>query len=91
MREIDQQTANAFLSNGKMSLGNTVVSDGLVTLHFLSHLCGGEAQYNSKGANNKFLSHLCGGEDEMGAKFRAEHFLSHLCGGEVKSANKRLS
>ena len=33
MREIDQQTANAFLSNGKMSSGNTVVSDGLVTLH----------------------------------------------------------
>lgn len=33
MREIDQQTANAFLSNGKMSLGNTVVSNGLVTLH----------------------------------------------------------
>ena len=33
MREIDQQTANAFLSNGKMSVGNTVVSDGIVTLH----------------------------------------------------------
>ena len=33
MREIDQQTANAFLNNGKMSLGNTVVSNGLVTLH----------------------------------------------------------
>ena len=33
MREIDQQTANAFLNNGKMSLGNTVVSSGLVTLH----------------------------------------------------------
>ena len=33
MREIDQQTSNAFLSNGKMSLGNTVVSNGLVTLH----------------------------------------------------------
>ena len=33
MREIDQQTANAFLSNGKMSEGNTVVSSGLVTLH----------------------------------------------------------
>ena len=33
MREIDQQTANAFLTNGKMSLGNTVVSKGLVTLH----------------------------------------------------------
>ena len=33
MREIDQQAANAFLTNGKMSLGNTVVSSGLVTLH----------------------------------------------------------
>ena len=33
MRKIDQQTANAFLSNGKMSVGNTVVSNGLVTLH----------------------------------------------------------
>lgn len=33
MRKIDQQTANAFLSNGKMSLGNTVVSNGVVTLH----------------------------------------------------------
>ena len=33
MRKIDQQTANAFLSNGKMSEGNTVVSKGLVTLH----------------------------------------------------------
>ena len=33
MRKIDQQTASAFLSNGKISSGNTVVSDGLVTLH----------------------------------------------------------
>ena len=33
MRKIDQQAANAFLSNGKMSVGNTVVSNGLVTLH----------------------------------------------------------
>ena len=33
MRKIDQQTANAFLSNGKMSSGITVVSNGLVTLH----------------------------------------------------------
>lgn len=33
MRKIDQQTANAFLSNGKMSAGNTVVSNGVVTLH----------------------------------------------------------
>ena len=33
MRKIDQQIANAFLSNGKMSEGNTVVSNGLVTLH----------------------------------------------------------
>ena len=33
MREIDKQTANAFLSNGKMSVGNTVVSNDLVTLH----------------------------------------------------------
>ena len=33
MREIDQQTANAFLTNGKMSLGTTVVSNGVVTLH----------------------------------------------------------
>ena len=33
MREIDQQTANAFLNNGKMSEGNTVVSNGVVTLH----------------------------------------------------------
>lgn len=33
MRKIDQQTLNAFLSNGKMSNNNTVVSHGLVTLH----------------------------------------------------------
>lgn len=33
MRKIDQQTANAFLSNGKMSSGNTVVNNGVVTLH----------------------------------------------------------
>ena len=33
MRKIDQQTANAFLTNGKMSLGNTAVSNGVVTLH----------------------------------------------------------
>ena len=33
MRKIDQQTSNAFLSDGKMSTGNTVVSNGLVTLH----------------------------------------------------------
>ena len=33
MRKIDQQTANAFLTNGKMSEGNTVVSKGSVTLH----------------------------------------------------------
>tara|TARA_R110002167_G_scaffold56733_2_gene160995 strand:+ start:633 stop:968 length:336 start_codon:yes stop_codon:yes gene_type:complete len=33
MRKIDQQTANAFLTNGKMSSGNTVVSNGVVTLH----------------------------------------------------------
>lgn len=33
MRKIDQQTATAFLSNGKMSKGNTVVSHSLVTLH----------------------------------------------------------
>lgn len=33
MREIDQQTANAFLSNGKISLSNTVVSNGVMSLH----------------------------------------------------------
>ena len=33
MREIDQQTANAFLTNGKISSGNTVVSNGVMTLH----------------------------------------------------------
>ena len=33
MRKIDQQTANAFLSNGKISLENTVVSNGVMTLH----------------------------------------------------------
>lgn len=33
MRKIDQQTVNAFLSNGKMTNNNTVVSHGLVTLH----------------------------------------------------------
>lgn len=33
MRKIDQQTANAFLSNSKMSAGNTVVNNGVVTLH----------------------------------------------------------
>ena len=33
MRKIDQQTANAFLSNGKISLGNTVVSNGVMILH----------------------------------------------------------
>lgn len=33
MRKIDQQTANAFLANGRMSNGNTVVNSGVVTLH----------------------------------------------------------
>lgn len=33
MRKIDRQTANAFLSNGKMSVGNTTVNNGVVTLH----------------------------------------------------------
>ena len=33
MREIDLQTANAFLSNGKIGSGNTVVSNGVMTLH----------------------------------------------------------
>ena len=33
MRKIDQQTANAFLSRGDMSAGNTVVKDDAVYLH----------------------------------------------------------
>lgn len=33
MSKIDQNTAHTFLNSGKMNAGNTVVSNGLVTLH----------------------------------------------------------
>ena len=49
---------------------------------FLSHLCGGEVDFEASGISSGFLSHLCGGEDSFSEWAISYAFLSHLCGGE---------
>ena len=61
----------------KYSEGSTI------TIEFLSHLCGGEANAMGVSNVNRFLSHLCGGEGFVQDRLAVSDFLSHLCGGEV--------